>query len=101
MAKLYANARAVIYISDREAFGLPPVEALAYGTPAIVANQPITHEIFGNNAFFVRNEFASLFKIYTAAELYQPCRYYLCPITLAHKPSLNYLKVMLEDAEIS
>ena len=55
----------------------------------------------GNNAFFVRNEFASLFKIYTAAELYQPCRYYLCPITLAHKPSLNYLKVMLEEDEIS
>ncbi len=55
----------------------------------------------GNNAFFVRNEFASLFKIYTASELYQPCRYYLCPINLAHKPSLNYLKVMLEEEQIS
>ena len=55
----------------------------------------------GNNAFFVRNEFASLFKIYSASELYQPCRYYLCPINLAHKPSLNYLKMMLEEGEVS
>jgi hypothetical protein len=51
----------------------------------------------GNNAFFVRNEFAPLFKIYTASEFYQPCRFYLTPIVLAHKPSLNYLKVMLEE----
>ncbi len=53
----------------------------------------------GNNAFFVRNEFASLFKIYSVEEFYQPCRYYLAPINLAHKPSLNYLKAILEDAD--
>lgn len=53
LAQLYAGAQAVVYVSDREAFGLPPVEALAYGIPAIVADQPITREIFGDNAFFV------------------------------------------------
>lgn len=53
LAALYANASAVTYISDLEAFGLPPVEALAYGTPAIVADVPISREIFGSAAFFV------------------------------------------------
>ena len=51
----------------------------------------------GTNAFFIRNEFVSFFKIYTTAELYQPNRYYLNPITLAHKPSLKYLRDMLEE----
>ncbi len=51
----------------------------------------------GNNAFFVRNEFANLFKIYTVTEFYQPCRYYLAPLNLAHKPSLNYLKALLAE----
>ncbi|MBK8611219.1 MAG: hypothetical protein IPL84_15090 [Chitinophagaceae bacterium] len=51
----------------------------------------------GNNAFFVRNEYATLFTLYNATEFYQPCRYHLCPITLAHKPSLHYLKAMLEE----
>lgn len=55
----------------------------------------------GNNAFFVRNEFSSHFTKYATEELYQPCRYYLTPIALAHKPSLHYLKSILEEDEIS
>ncbi len=57
--------------------------------------------ITGTNAFFVRNEFASSFRNYTTAELYQPNRYYLSPIRLAHKPSLHYLRDILEENEIS
>ncbi len=53
LEKLYAQAKLIIYVSSKEAFGLPPIEALAYGTPAVVANEPITKEIFGENAFFV------------------------------------------------
>ena len=49
----------------------------------------------GINAFFVRNDFAPLFKQYTINEIYQPYRYYLSPITQAHKPSLKYLKDIL------
>ena len=67
----------------------------AYNFTLVCCNIP------GNNAFFVRNEFASLFKVYSVVELYQPCRYYLCPINLAHKPSLNYLKMMLEEMGVS
>lgn len=53
LAALYANAKAIVYVSWTEAFGLPPLEALAYGTPAIVADTPVTRELFGDNAFFV------------------------------------------------
>lgn len=53
LANLYKNAIALAYISDREAFGLPPIEALAHGTPPIIADNELGHEIFSDNAFFV------------------------------------------------
>lgn len=55
--------------------------------------------ITGINAFFVRNDFAHEFKSYSVTEQYQPYRFYLSPITLAQKPSLNYLRDQLEDFE--
>ena len=60
LANYYQNAKGLIYVSDREAFGLPPMEALAYGTPSIVADSPLTHELFGDNAFFVRLAYPEL-----------------------------------------
>lgn len=53
----YAGAKAFIYAADPnvEAFGLPPLEALAYGVPPIVTRMDATKEIFGDNAFFVEN----------------------------------------------
>ncbi len=53
--QLYAGAKLLIYVSSKEAFGLPPLEALGYSTPPVVFDQNITREIFGNNAFFVSN----------------------------------------------
>ena len=55
LEELYAGARALIYVSSKEAFGLPPLEALARGTAPVVADQPVTREIFGNNAFFAND----------------------------------------------
>ncbi len=55
LASAYAGAQAVVYVSDAEAFGLPPLEALAFGTPAIVADVPVTREIYGPHAFYVRD----------------------------------------------
>lgn len=52
---LYFNAKTLIYVSENEAFGLPPLEALAHGVPAIVADIPVTKEIFSDKAFFVKN----------------------------------------------
>ncbi len=53
LATLYAHAKAFIYVSDREAFGLPPLEALSYSVPSVLADKPISREIFGDHAFFV------------------------------------------------
>lgn len=44
LAQLYAGAKLLIYVSSKEAFGLPPLEALAYGVPAVVTDQPITRD---------------------------------------------------------
>ena len=55
LEKLYAGAKALIYVSSKEAFGLPPLEALARGTVPVVADSAVTREIFGDNAFFVNN----------------------------------------------
>ena len=53
--QLYAGAKALIYISDREAFGLPPLEALSFGVLPIIADNPLGHELLGDNAIFISN----------------------------------------------
>ena len=40
LAAIYSGAHALVFPSDEEGFGLPPVEALACGTP--VAAYPVT-----------------------------------------------------------
>lgn len=54
LAALYANAKALVYVSDREAFGLPPLEALSYGAVPVVAEADVNREVYGDNAFFVK-----------------------------------------------
>ncbi|MEK7066889.1 MAG: glycosyltransferase, partial [Patescibacteria group bacterium] len=44
---------ALIYVSDKEALGLPPLEALACGRPAIVKDNEISRELFGEQGYFV------------------------------------------------
>lgn len=55
LIQLYKDAKALIYISDREAFGLPPMEALLYGTPPILMDNELGHELFGNNAIYTKS----------------------------------------------
>ncbi len=64
---LMAHAKALAYISSHEAFGLPPVEAALYGTPVIVKNSLLNHEIFGDNALFIDDE-SNLMEIGSAIE---------------------------------
>ena len=49
----YASAGAIVYVSATEAFGLPPLEALSYGTPGVLADTPINRELYGPQAFYV------------------------------------------------
>ncbi len=53
LVELYAGAKALVYVSDREAFGLPPMEALSFGVPPIIADNELGHELFGDYAFYV------------------------------------------------
>lgn len=52
VSALVADARALLMPSLYEGFGLPPGEALAFGTPAIVNDLPVYREAFGNNPVY-------------------------------------------------
>ncbi|KKT82443.1 MAG: hypothetical protein A3B99_00275 [Candidatus Yanofskybacteria bacterium RIFCSPHIGHO2_02_FULL_44_12b] len=53
--KLYTGARALVYVSDREAFGLPPMEALAFGVSPVIMDNELGHELFGDYAFYSKD----------------------------------------------
>lgn len=48
LAVLYASARMLVYPSLYEGFGLPPLEAMASGTPVIVSNVSSLPEVVGD-----------------------------------------------------
>jgi glycosyltransferase involved in cell wall biosynthesis len=54
LGPLYAGALAVVLPSWLEGFGLPPVEGLAAGAPAIVSDLPVFREVLGGGALYVR-----------------------------------------------
>lgn len=50
---LYRGASALVYPSLIEGFGIPPLEAIACGTPVIASNIPVLREVLGDSAFFI------------------------------------------------
>ncbi len=50
---LYSGARAFVYPSRYEGFGLPPLEAMACGTPVIAANRASLPEVVGEAGLLV------------------------------------------------
>ncbi len=55
LVELYTNSKALVYVSDREAFGLPPMEALSFGVPPIVMDNDLGHELFDEYAFYSKS----------------------------------------------
>jgi alpha-1,3-rhamnosyl/mannosyltransferase len=53
LAAIYTGARALVFPSDDEGFGLPTVEALACGTPVVACDIPALREVLGARATFV------------------------------------------------
>ncbi|MDF2953378.1 MAG: Glycosyltransferase involved in cell wall bisynthesis [Thermodesulfobacterium sp.] len=49
---LYKYAKAFIFPSLYEGFGLPPLEAMAIGTPVLASDIPVLKEICGDAAYF-------------------------------------------------
>ena len=47
LAAIYTGAHALVFPSDEEGFGLPPVEALACGTPVAACDVPALREVLG------------------------------------------------------
>ena len=51
---LMRDAKAFLFPSFCEGFGMPPLEALSAGVPrVIVSDIPVMHEIFGENAIYI------------------------------------------------
>jgi glycosyltransferase involved in cell wall biosynthesis len=49
---LYAHARALIYPSFQEGFGLPPLEAAQQGTPSVVSDIPVHREVMDDSVLY-------------------------------------------------
>lgn len=52
LAAIYTGAHALVFPSDDEGFGLPPVEALACGTPVAASDVPAMREVLQDRATF-------------------------------------------------
>ena len=53
LAAIYSGARALVFPSDDEGFGLPPIEALACGTPVAASDTSAVREVLADRATFV------------------------------------------------
>ncbi|MDP3988446.1 MAG: glycosyltransferase family 1 protein [Candidatus Levybacteria bacterium] len=52
IAAWYHFAQCLVTASQMEGFGIPPLEAMSVGTPAIVSDIPVFHEVYGDAAVY-------------------------------------------------
>lgn len=69
LAAIYSGAQALVFPSEDEGFGLPPVEALACGTPVVACDVPALREVLCERATFVDSgDLAALIRAAEGAE---------------------------------
>ncbi len=66
LAAIYTGAHSLVFPSDEEGFGLPPVESLACGTPVAASDVPALREVLDGRAELA--EVADLDGLITSAE---------------------------------
>ncbi|MBI3558795.1 glycosyltransferase family 4 protein [Candidatus Gottesmanbacteria bacterium] len=60
----YRHAVALVTASKMEGFGIPPLEAMSVGCPAIVSNIPVFHEVYADAAvYFNQNDPQNIAKV--------------------------------------
>jgi glycosyltransferase involved in cell wall biosynthesis len=50
---MYERAVCLVFLSRDEGFGLPPVEAMQFGTPVLVSDIPVMREVVGSQGAYV------------------------------------------------
>lgn len=53
LVRLYKDARATLLLSFSEGWGLPAAESLWHGTPVLVSDTPIMHEVCGDLGVYI------------------------------------------------
>jgi glycosyltransferase involved in cell wall biosynthesis len=53
IARLFAGAKAFVFPSFAEGFGLPPLEAMASGVPVVCSDIPVFREVYGDAVRYV------------------------------------------------
>ncbi len=56
LRKYYSHADVFVYLTIDEGFGLPPLEAMACGTNAVVSDIPVFREIYRDSVFYTQDE---------------------------------------------
>lgn len=74
IAALLGGARALLFPSFAEGYGLPPLEAAALGVPAICGNLAIYREVLGDTAVYLDPTDSYLWEKYTRSLTASPSR---------------------------
>ncbi len=89
LPKLYQQAFAYVFASRYEGFGLPPLEAMLYGTPVISARTSCLPEVLGEAAlYFEQDDISGILKHIQRLEQDPPLRSQL--IQLGHQQVKRY-----------